>query len=186
MPSLNSIRYSLVLDQDRTLHISALSASDARMIEAVHQRCFAEPWTAKDFVRFAHAEECHGIIARIGERIAGFVVITIGGGDAEILTLAVDPEWRRYGVASAVLRCAMTDAIERGAEAMFLEVGVTNNGARTLYKQLGFARVGRRTAYYSTPEGPEDAIVMKRNLLETLPAIEVRLSVGRLAASGSK
>lgn len=175
-----------MLNPDRTLDLSDLAVSDARTVAAVHTRCFSQPWTVADFTRFARSEECRGIVARISGTVAGFVVISIAGGDAEILTLAVDPAWRRHGIASAVLTRAMAEAAERGAEAMFLEVGVRNNGARALYKQLGFARAGRRPAYYTTPEGPEDAIVMKRNLLESLPVVTLRLFAQSLSAAGNE
>lgn len=186
MPSLNSIRLLLVLNPDRTIQLSDLAVSDARTIATVHKRSFAQPWTAADFTRFARADECHGVVARISDTVAGFIVISVAAGDAEILTLAVDPIWRRHGVASTILARAMADAAGRGAATMFLEVGVTNGGARALYKQLGFARAGRRPAYYSTPNGPEDAIVMKRNLLEALPVIDPTLTTQPLSATGNE
>lgn len=164
MQSLNRIRFSPVFDTNESLQLTGLTASDAQAIAALHRRCFPHPWTAADFARFARAEECHGVVARIEGAIAGFIVISIAVDDAEVLTLAVDGVHRRRGVASAVLERAMADASMRGAETLYLEVGVRNDGARALYKQLGFVRAGRRPNYYTTPEGLEDALVMKRSL----------------------
>lgn len=135
------------------------------MISALHKRCFSQPWTTTDFSRFAHAEECDGVVARVGEVITGFIVIRIIADEAEVLTLAVDGPWRRQGVASAILEQAMAVAAGRGAATLFLEVGVRNDAARALYKRLGFIRAGRRARYYTTPDGPEDALVMKRALM---------------------
>lgn len=158
-----------MLNPDKSLNLSLLTAGDAPAIAELHKRCFSQPWTEADFARFAEAGECRGILARRGGIIAGFIVISVADTDAEILTLAVDPPWRRAGIASTVLTQAMVDAAEQGAEVMFLEVGVHNGSARALYKRLGFVRAGRRVNYYTTPDGFEDAVVMKRSLLTGLP-----------------
>jgi [ribosomal protein S18]-alanine N-acetyltransferase len=165
MQSLNLTKFPPVPETNETITLSNLLASDAQVISALHKRCFAQPWTTADFSRFARAQECHGVVARIGGAVAGFIVIRIVEEEAEVLTLAVDGPWRRHGVASAVLEQAMTTAAKRGATTLFLEVGVRNDAARALYKVLGFIRAGRRSRYYTTPDGPEDALVMKCDLM---------------------
>ena len=169
-----------MLNPDKSLHLSPLTVGDAPAIADVHKRCFSQPWTEDDFARFAEAEECHGIVARRGGIIAGFIVISVADTDAEILTLAVDTPWRRHGIASIVLMQAMVDAARRGAETLFLEVGVHNSAARALYKRLGFVRAGRRLNYYTTPDGFEDAVVMKRSLLVGLPGRVIAEHMERL------
>jgi ribosomal-protein-alanine N-acetyltransferase len=154
----------LVLETNTNLLLAPLMPDDASAVTDVHQRSFTRPWTVVDFIRFANAPECHGVVAWRDGAVTGFIVINIAGGDAEILTIAIDPAWRRQGVARSLLIRAMEDAASRGAEALFLEVGVRNDAAHELYKRLGFTRTGRRPKYYTTPDGPEDAIVMKRSL----------------------
>lgn len=156
-----------MLKTNANLLLTPLMPDDASAVAAVHQRSFARPWTAADFKRFAHAPECHGVVAWQDGVIAGFIVICVVCGDAEILTIAIDPVWRRQGIASSLLARAMEDAADQGAEALFLEVGVRNEAALSLYERLGFIRAGRRPKYYKTPEGREDAIVMKRSLSVT-------------------
>jgi ribosomal-protein-alanine N-acetyltransferase len=153
-----------VLKTNTNVLLLPLMPNDANVVAAVHQRSFTRPWPAADFMRFAHAPECHGVVAWHNGAIAGFIVICVVCGDAEILTIAIDPVWRRQGIASSLLARAMENAADQGAEALFLEVGVRNEAALSLYERLGFIRAGRRPKYYSTPEGPEDAIVMKRLL----------------------
>jgi ribosomal-protein-alanine N-acetyltransferase len=155
-----------VLKTNTNLLLAPLMPDDANAVAAVHRRSFTRPWAAADFMRYAHAPECHGVVAWQDGVIAGFIVICIVYGDAEILTIAIDPEMRHQGIASSLMARAMEDAAGRGAEAMFLEVGVRNDAALVLYERLGFIRAGRRPKYYTTPDGPEDAIVMKRLLAD--------------------
>ena len=155
-----------VLKTNANLLLAPLMPNDANAVAAIHQSSFARPWAAADFMRYANASECHGVVAWRDSVIAGFIVICIAGSDAEILTIAIDPVWRRQGIASSLLARAMADAARRGAEALFLEVGVRNDAALALYERLGFIRTGRRPKYYTTPDGPEDAIIMKRLLAD--------------------
>jgi len=136
----------------------------APSIAALHKRCFPKPWSTSDFLRFAHAAHCHGLIAAGKDGMAGFIVISVAGKDAEILTLAVDTVWRRCGMGTALIGEALAAAARTGAEALLLEVGVSNDAARRLYERNGFTEIGRRRDYYRTAEGPEDALVMRRQI----------------------
>jgi ribosomal-protein-alanine N-acetyltransferase len=75
--------------------------------------------------------------------------------EAEILNVAVHPDWRRRGVARALLS-ALLDKLQGE---VFLEVRASNLTAIHLYQTLGFLPVGRRESYYSYPR--EDAIVLR-------------------------
>ena len=86
-------------------------------------------------------------------------------GEAEILTIAVDPSHRRSGLGQVLLAAASDLASQQGGEALFLEVSVDNEPALALYDRAGFVRVGLRRGYYTGPDGrPIDALVLRRNL----------------------
>jgi len=76
--------------------------------------------------------------------------------EAELLNLAVDPAWRRRGVASALLT-----ALEKAAAGdIFLEVAEPNGPAVALYTRLGWEQTGVRRGYYC--RGTINAVVMKK------------------------
>jgi ribosomal-protein-alanine N-acetyltransferase len=91
----------------------------------------------------------------------GMILARITGAEAEILTLAVVPASRRYGIALSLLSEAMHEAASRGADALFLEVSDGNGPARALYEGAGFRQVGRRHRYY--PDGT-DALILRADL----------------------
>ena len=96
------------------------------------------------------------------EDLAGFVIYRAGGGEAEILSLAVAPDARRKGIASLLLRAARDDLLSCNIERIVLEVGEFNRAARALYGGLGFAEVGRRPDYYQSAPGEprQDGLIL--------------------------
>jgi ribosomal-protein-alanine N-acetyltransferase len=133
-----------------------MEPEDIPTLVDIESQSFAHPnWTAEDFTQ----NDC--TVAQCGQCLAGFLVSreTFAGDDSspperEILNLAVAPEYRRRGVASALLK----REVSRHAT-HFLEVRRSNVSARKLYERFGFTQVAERTGYYQYPS--EAAIVMK-------------------------
>ena len=87
---------------------------------------------------------------------AGFLIARKAADEAELLTLAVAPQWRRAGLGRALLKSAMATLGESGAKQLFLEVEDSNEVALRLYRSLGATAVGRRARYYE--QGADAAI----------------------------
>lgn len=125
---------------------------------ALHGRCFTtapRPWTADEFAGFA--ADPHAILL---SQPNGFGVIRTIAGEAELLTLAVDPAARRGGIGASLLHQLCDAARAAGASEMFLEVAADNHAAIALYKGARFTQVGLRRAYYAGT----DAIVLRAAL----------------------
>jgi tRNA threonylcarbamoyl adenosine modification protein YeaZ/ribosomal-protein-alanine acetyltransferase len=78
--------------------------------------------------------------------------------ELHINSLAVDPPWRRRGLARQLLRHVLREAAASGARAATLEVRRSNEPALKLYEGLGFRVEGERHGYYQEPR--EDALVL--------------------------
>lgn len=65
-----------------------------------------------------------------------------------ILAVAVDPIWRRQGIARQLIDACAAAAAEANV-GLQLEVSETNVDARLLYSSRGFIEVGRRPRYYA-------------------------------------
>ena len=135
---------------------------------AIHATSFAYPWMEADFEQLfvANGIFADGAIEAKEEYLAGFVLSRIAAGEAEILTIAVAPEWRRHGIATSLLKPHLHGLAAIRVSRLFLEVDVENTAARALYANFGFEQVGERKAYYRTA-GDEmaAALVMRRDLI---------------------
>ena len=97
-------------------------------------------------------------------RPTGFLLGRVVAGEAELLTVAVDPAARRQGTGRALVDAFLIEARTRGADAAFLEVAETNAAARAVYAAAGFAPTGRRKGYYRGAGQVVDAVLMGRSL----------------------
>ena len=96
--------------------------------------------------------------------IAGCIFGTDVAEEAEILNLAVRPQSRRRGIATALVYHLLRQWQLRHVQRIFLEARESNLAAINFYERLGFRQIGRRKAYYSEPE--EDALVLERGATE--------------------
>jgi ribosomal-protein-alanine N-acetyltransferase len=78
-----------------------------------------------------------------------------------VMNLAVAPEQRRRGIATALLERLFELTVDEGRRGYTLEVRVSNTGAITLYEALGFRARGIRRGYYT--DNREDALIMWRD-----------------------
>ena len=90
-------------------------------------------------------------------RVVGHAGLWFTHDEAHVTNVAVHPDARRCGVATALMMALAVEAIRRGCIAWTLEVRVSSVGAQELYRKFGFVPAGVRKNYY---ENVEDAIVM--------------------------
>jgi len=132
----------------------------------IHDKAFDRPWTALEFDDLLKSPGAFAVLGEAGDpaEAKGFILCRSIAGEAEILTIAVDPAARRRGWGASLVEIAAGIAAETGSEAMFLEVATDNLAAIALYQTTGFAQVGLRKGYYPHPDGAKDALVMRRAL----------------------
>lgn len=128
----------------------------------IHARAMVvpPPWSQQTLQGFLSA---HGSVLAVSD--AGFALGRVTVDEAELLTLAVDPEAQRLGQGRACLDGFEFKAYAMGARRVFLEVADTNDAARALYTAAGYQEDGIRRDYYARRgEEPIDAVVMSKTL----------------------
>ena len=152
-----------------TVQLSAVGVEDIDGILDIETASFAQPWgrlTILDELMVSDA-------VRLGARtpspqadaaLIGFLFARVLDDEMHLMKLAVDPQWRMRGAASALLRAALAEARRRRAVSIVVEVRSTNRGAIGFYRKAGFKTIGVRPNYY--PQTGENALVMSKPLKE--------------------
>jgi len=132
--------------------------ADATGIAALEEAIFPDPWDYRSVVDLISTDGSMCFTAREGERVVAYVIGRLIAPEGEIYRVAVDPDYRRRGIAYRLLDYAVKTSRGKGLESLFLEVRSQNLPAIKLYTAYGFREIGRRRGYYKNPT--DDAIIM--------------------------
>jgi ribosomal-protein-alanine N-acetyltransferase len=138
---------------------------DLPILVSMERVLFADsPWSMGQF-----KEEFKGIpnsryfmvATNAQDQIVGYaaVLVVAPGVEADVLTVAVLPEYARKGIATHFMGELEKWSKEKQALAMMLEVGTENTSAIALYEKLGYQTIATRKNYYG--QGL-DAFVMRK------------------------
>ncbi len=120
----------------------------------------SRPWSEREMAQML----AHDGVFTIADP-AGFALGRAIGAEAELLTIAVDPQAQRQGIGRALLNRFEEESLRRHATDLFLEVAEDNIAAQALYRKAGWSEAGRRSNYYPRAEGfSVDALLLKKTL----------------------
>jgi ribosomal-protein-alanine N-acetyltransferase len=141
------------------LEIRSLVYSDLPQVIAIERRAFPTPWSLAMFVLELSKPTGLCLAGVRAGRLCGYVICARYDLDWHVMNVAVDPDSRRQGIASALLAELYRRAND--TEARFtLEVRQSNQDAINLYLRDGFRVAGTRRRYYQ--DNGEDALIMWR------------------------
>lgn len=144
--------------------IRAAGIDDLPALLALEEACFGdEAWAEKALRAELEGPRRRVLVYDTPGGLGGYAVTITAGAVADLARIAVPVERRREGVARALLDRLLEASATDGAEAMMLEVSVTNAAARRLYAAAGFREIDRRAGYY---RDGSDAVVLRRELEE--------------------
>jgi [ribosomal protein S18]-alanine N-acetyltransferase len=145
--------------------LSEASVRDAPAIARLHAKSFRRGWSDGEIEQMLIERNVVAHRAMRGRTLDAFVISRIAAGEAEILSVAVQPALRGKGLARTLLNLHMRRLAGLGTQTVFLEVDEENAPARRLYARAGFREVGRRDGYYRREGGDSaTALVLRRDL----------------------
>ena len=133
-------------------------------VAALEKMCFCDPWSENSVASELENPLSRWLVAVEGEQVLGYVGSQTVLDESDMMNLAVDPAFRRRGIARALVLALIEELGNMGSRQLTLEVRASNESAQALYAQLGFERVGRRKNYYLNPR--EDALILRKEWKE--------------------
>ena len=127
-------------------------------IARLEAQCFSDPWSEKSIASELENPLSLWLVAEENGQVFGYVGSQTVLDESDMMNVAVDPGFRRQGVARTLIETLIAELAKMGSRCLRLEVRVSNENARALYARMGFRQLGLRKNYYHNPK--EDALIL--------------------------
>lgn len=145
-----------------TVTLRPLELSDLDAVERIERVSYGTPWSRSMFAsEIAKPSALSTGAIGENERLLGYLILSRYVDAWHVMNLAVDPEYRRAGIATLLLDHLFEKTRDNSRRGYTLEVRVSNVGAIALYERCGFEARGVRRGYYT--DNREDALIMWRD-----------------------
>lgn len=142
------------------MEILRMNETHVAQVAELEKICFSAPWSEKSVASELQNPLSLWLVAMDGERLAGYIGSQSVEGEADMMNVAVHPDFRRQGVGQALIVALVENLKNKGVHCLTLEVRASNEQAIALYEKLNFAAIGRRPNYYRHPK--EDALILRK------------------------
>lgn len=140
--------------------ITKMNPAQVAQIAELEKLCFSDPWSEKSIASELENGLAYWLVAADGETVAGYIGSQTVMGETDMMNVAVHPDYRRRGIAEALVNALVAGLKEQGSHSLTLEVRASNVPAQKLYEKLGFTMIGKRPRYYHNPK--EDALILRK------------------------
>ena len=140
--------------------LETMNADHVAQIAALEKICFSDPWSERSIASELDNKLAFWLVATEGETVAGYIGSQTVMEETDMMNVAVHPDFRRQGIAEALVNGLVEHLKGMGSHCLTLEVRASNAPAIALYEKLGFSEIGRRRNYYRNPR--EDALILRK------------------------
>lgn len=157
------------------LRLRSMRPADLDQVCALEAMMFKTPWSRQSF-EHEISQNSYSLPWVIAERdrIVAYSVAWLIVDEMHIGNLAVDPAYRKRGIASWLLQNIINKADRSAVRQITLEVRRSNTAAISLYKKFAFEIVGVRKNYYEAEH--EDALLMRRGTVRAKANLDMETS----------
>ena len=142
------------------IQIVSMNESHVAQVAALEKVCFSMPWSENSIRGELTNPLSLWLVAEEDGVLLGYIGSQAVMDEADVMNVAVDPAYRREGIARKLVEALVAALNEKNVHALLLEVRSSNEPAKALYERQGFNQVGRRPNYYRNPK--EDALILKK------------------------
>lgn len=135
-----------------------MNESHVKQVAELEKNCFSDPWSENSVASELNNPLSVWLVAEENGIVCGYVGSQTVLDETDMMNIAVHPDFRRKGIAAALIAELVRLLKERGSHILRLEVRESNAPAIALYESLGFAQLGLRKNYYRNPK--ENALIL--------------------------
>ena len=140
--------------------LTEMKPEHVAQIAQLEKLCFSDPWSERSIASELDNPLACWLVALEGDTVAGYIGSQTVMDETDMMNVAVHPDYRRRGIAEALVTALVEVLRQKGSRCLTLEVRASNEAAKALYEKLGFSQIGRRPKYYRNPR--EDALILRK------------------------
>ena len=142
------------------IELQVMTDAHVAQVAELEKLCFSDPWSENSVASELKNPLSLWLVALDDATVAGYVGSQSVQGEADMMNVAVHPDYRRKGIARQLVTELVAALAKKSVHSLALEVRASNAPAIALYEQLGFIQVGLRPNYYRNPK--ENALILKK------------------------
>ena len=142
------------------IRLEWMTDAHVAQVAELEKLCFSDPWSENSVASELRNPLSLWLVALDDATVAGYIGSQSVQGEADMMNVAVHPDYRRKGIARQLVTELVAALAKKGVHSLALEVRASNAPAIALYEQLGFIQVGLRPNYYRNPK--ENALILKK------------------------
>ena len=140
--------------------ITKMTDAHVAQIAELEKLCFSDPWSERSVASELNNPLAFWLVADDNGQVAGYIGSQSVMGETDMMNVAVHPDYRKQGIATALIVGLVEELRKLGSHCLTLEVRASNENAIRVYRKLDFQEVGCRKNYYRNPK--EDALILRK------------------------
>ena len=129
------------------------------------------PWSQLQFTTSIENSNNLCYCLSLKDKTIGYLIAMLAGDTADILNIGINPDFKRQGYGTALLKHLIEELKKRNIGKILLEVRAGNKSAIQFYKKQGFEEISVRKNYYTknskNQSHREDGIILRIKILST-------------------
>ena len=113
--------------------IIKMTACHVPQIAELEKLCFHDPWSEKSIASELHNKLSNWLVAIDDDQVVGYVGSQTVLGETDMMNIAIHPQYRKQGIATALIHNLIEILKERNSHSLMLEVRRSNDAAKSLY-----------------------------------------------------
>ena len=139
------------------MNIRDVRQEDLAAVGEIAKSCF-DDYSAEDYFKMSTSPNYNFVVAEKNGQIMGYLIYLKIDEKLEIIKIATGEQFKRQGVATALINQMKEYGLKNSHIGIILEVNEFNSSARSLYQKVGFKPIHVRKRYY---HGTDDAVIME-------------------------
>jgi len=148
-----------------SISFNRLTPVEIPSVLSIEERNSDYPWSHGQFITSIENSNNLCYCLSLKGKTVGYLIAMLTLDSADILNIGIDPDYKRQGHGTALLKHLIEELRKRDIGEILLEVRAGNKPAIQFYKRQGFEEISVRKNYYTKNSNNqshrEDGIIMR-------------------------